>query len=316
LFFYLHLRRAFKRVLKAWGRPDVIHTQDSYSYFVMRALSSFHVPFVISQHWNGFMEGLIGQRALRQFRWAFSQAVRVLSVNRFSEKDYAGYGLYPATTWLPNAVDTGIFAPDPNVPKESWLLHASGLTKEKRLPDIIRAFALVRRDRPDAVLQIAGDGPNRAEMEALAMSMLPPASYHFHGMLSKPELAEFMRRSCGFILTSDSETFGCVLIEAMASGCPVLTTAVGGIPAVVRKGEGLIVEVGNITQIADGMRQLLDGKHGVDLDRVSQDARSRFSHETVGRILHQEHERAATVGQECRDHREMSLGSRSVRCIT
>jgi glycosyltransferase involved in cell wall biosynthesis len=130
-------------------------------------------------------------------------------------------------------------------------------------------------------------------METMAARELPSNSFHFHGWLSKPELADLMRRASGFVLTSDAETFGCVLIEAMACGCPVLTTRIGGIPAVVREGEGLFVEVGNIGHIAQGMLTLLDGTHGLDLPRISVETRQRFSHEVVGRILHAEHLRAA-----------------------
>src|SRR5262249_24720122 len=95
---------------------------------------------------------------------------------------------------------------------------------------------------------------------------------------------------------SEAETFSCALMEAMACGCPVLTTQVGGIPAVVREGEGLFVEVGNIDQIQEGMIRLLDGAHRLDTARISRESRDRFSHQTVGRILQEEHLRAATAG--------------------
>jgi glycosyltransferase involved in cell wall biosynthesis len=130
-------------------------------------------------------------------------------------------------------------------------------------------------------------------MEALAEARLPRSSFRFHGVLSKPEIAALMRRSSGFILVSDAETFGCVLMEAMACGCPVLTTRVGGIPAVVRDGDGLFTEVGDINQVARGMQRLLDGTHGLELERISHETRTRFGHETVGGLLHKEHLEAA-----------------------
>ncbi len=89
-------------------------------------------------------------------------------------------------------------------------------------------------------------------------------------------------------------------MEAMACGCPVLTTPVGGIPAVVREGEGLFADVGNIDEIAIGMQRLLDGAHGLDLERISRETLERFSPATVGRLLHEEHLRAAKVSPECR----------------
>lgn len=295
-FFLLHLRRALRRAIQEWGWPDVVHTQDEYAFYVIKALQRFNIPIVISQHWSGFMEQLLDPTSVRRFRWAFGQAVRILPTNKFAAKDYEQYGLRPPMTWLPNVLDTGVFWPSPQSSKQPWLLHASGLTREKRFHDIVRAFAKAQAKRPDAVLQIVGDSKNRAQIEAFVTRELPPGSFHFHGLLSKPQLADLMRRSSGFVLASDAETFGCVLMEAMACGCPVLTTRIGGIPAVVRDGEGLFVEVGNIDQIAEEMIRLLDGTHGLDMARISRETRERFSHAAVGRLLHQEHLNAASAG--------------------
>jgi glycosyltransferase involved in cell wall biosynthesis len=103
-----------------------------------------------------------------------------------------------------------------------------------------------------------------------------------------------MRLASGFVLPSEAENLPCVLIEALACGCPVLSTRVGGISDLVAGGGGLLVDVGNIEQIAEGMCQLLDGTHGFDMARISRDIREQFSHQNVGRILHEEYLRAAT----------------------
>ncbi len=294
-FFYLHLRRAFNRILQEWGRPDVIHTQDGYAYYVIKALQHFDIPFIISQHWSGFLRRLIDRSAVRKFGFAFERAVRVLPTNQFAEEDYQWYGLSPQVTWLPNVLDSNVFWPSAANQKEPWLVHASGLTPEKRVPDIIRAFAKAVRTHPEAVLHIIGDGNARTALETLATSELPVGSVRFHGVLSKPQLADMMRRSCGFVMASDAETFCCVLMEAMACGCPVLTTRVGGIPAVVQEGDGLFAEVGNLDQMAEGMCRLLDCAHGFDLARISEKTHARFSRSTVGRLLHEEHVQAAKM---------------------
>ena len=71
-------------------------------------------------------------------------------------------------------------------------------------------------------------------------------------------------------------------------------SGVGGIPAVVREGEGILVEARNVPSIADGMLKLLNATHGLDLSRISRETRERFNHRAVGRILHDEHLRAAS----------------------
>src|SRR5581483_10331193 len=228
-------------------------------------------------------------RAIQRWRWAFRRAARVFPSDRFAAREYGRYGLEAAVTWLPNALDTDIFRPPRDSQRAPWIVHASGFTAAKRFPDIVQAFADVCRTHPDAVLHVAGDGQDRPEMERLATKALGPQNVHFHGFLTKPKLAELLRRAAGFVLASDAETFGCVLMEAMACGCPVVTTRVGGIAAVVREGEGLFVDVGNVEQLAAGMRRVLDGTHGLDIGRIAWETGQRFSHAAVGRILHHEH---------------------------
>jgi glycosyltransferase involved in cell wall biosynthesis len=292
LVFQLHLRRALKRVIQKWGRPDLIHTEDGYGYYVIKAGQRLGIPSVMSQHWTGFMEQTLDPGAVRRFAWAFAHAVQVLPANKYAAKDYERYGLRVSFNWMPNALDTQVFRLSAQQTREPWLLHASGFTPVKRFPDVVKAFARVRHTRPAAVLQVVGDGVNRAAMEALAGRELPPGSFNFHGWLSKPELADLMRRSCGFVFPSEAETFGCVLMEAMACGCPVLTTRIGGISAVVHENEGLFVEVGDIEQIAVGMGRLLDGTHGLDQARISRETQERFSRANVGSLLHQEYIKA------------------------
>jgi glycosyltransferase involved in cell wall biosynthesis len=120
----------------------------------------------------------------------------------------------------------------------------------------------------------------------MATRLLPAGSWKFLGFLAKPALAEEMRSASGFVFPSEFETFGCVLMEALACGCPALTTAVGGIPSVADGSRALIVPVGDISAIAAGMRVLLDGTHGFDMSAVAADTHALFSRPAVGARLH------------------------------
>jgi rhamnosyl/mannosyltransferase len=116
--------------------------------------------------------------------------------------------------------------------------------------------------------------------------------------MPKAGVAREMRECAGFVFPSSAETFGCVLMEAMACGCPVLTTRVGGIPAVVRDGEGIFVEVGDVEAIADGMRMLLRGDHCLPLGDIAEGVRERFSRQVVGQLLHDAYLRATGLREE------------------
>src|SRR5688572_33042645 len=113
------------------------------------------------------MEQSIDAPTLRQYKHAFLGAARVFPDNKFADIHYRHYGLPARVTWLPNTISTDIFWATPDASRKPWLLHASGLNYQKRFPDIVRAFARVRCDRPAAMLQVVGEGSDGNECEAL-----------------------------------------------------------------------------------------------------------------------------------------------------
>ncbi len=292
-----HLAEALIR----WGRPDLIHSQDMSSFYAAKVARIIGVPYVVSQHWTGFMRRALTPRQTVLFRRTLPEARLVFCSNRDAEDDLLAYGIRAATAWLPNSYDPAVFHRESGTHKEESLLHVSGFSDQKRVPDILTAFRDVLPRRPGAVLHLAGDGKGRAGIEKMACDVLPESSFVFHGFLSKSDLADLMRRTSGFVFPSSAETFGCVLMEAMACGCPVLTTRAGGIPAVVREGEGLTVQIGDTAAIADGMIRLLDGSHGLDTDAIARGIEERFSRPVVAGFLHAHHLRAIARGVDPRE---------------
>lgn len=289
----VNLQRLVRRIILDWGRPDLIHTQDQRAYPAWKACRHLGIPFVISQHATVFMRGTLTRKFQRESQRAFSAAKLVFLANKFGSADLERHGIQVPTRWLPNALNTEVFRPGVGERREPWLLHVSVLSSQKRFPDIVAAFAELLARGEHAILQVLGDGLNRKNMETVAKECLPAGSYHFHGAVPKQTVAEFMRKSRGLVFPSEFETFGCVLMEALACECPILTTRVGGIPAVVREDEALNVEVGDIQAIAAGMRRLLHGTHGLDLPKASHRVREAFNRDKLGALLHTYHLEAA-----------------------
>jgi glycosyltransferase involved in cell wall biosynthesis len=102
--------------------------------------------------------------------------------------------------------------------------------KNQRL--LLEAFALLAARRPGCRLEILGDGPLREELGAFSRSLGIAGAVAFHG--SSLEVPTFLRRLNTFVLTSSSEGLPLTILEAMAAGLPVVATAVGGIPEIIR----------------------------------------------------------------------------------
>jgi glycosyltransferase involved in cell wall biosynthesis len=128
---------------------------------------------------------------------------------------------------------------------------------EKGYRHLVDGAARLERTKPDVHWILVGDGELRGELEAQAQRLGLVSHVHFTGW--RDDVAEMLALADVFVLPSESEGFGRVLVEAMAMGRPVVATNVGGIPDIVLDGEtGLLVEPANAAALADAVRALVD----------------------------------------------------------
>lgn len=156
---------------------------------------------------------------------------------------------------LPNGLDP--FWPDDTTSTaDGYLLAVGRLQPEsptKGIDLVIEALARLP-DRPPLV--IAGDGPDRARLEALAARLGVEA--RFAGPIGDAALFELYRGARAFVLPSSREGFGLVYLEAMSFGLPCVAANAGGAPEVVRDGEtGVIVPPGDVDAVAAAIRRVL-----------------------------------------------------------
>jgi|UniRef100_A0A7C3SK37 glycosyltransferase involved in cell wall biosynthesis len=304
LSYTMTMLRAFKKVEKVWGTPDVIHAQEPIAAFGAMVLSLLYgLPYVVSEHCSYFPLRKIGLGQIIMARLAFRRAQRVLGVNPNFVNDFRHYGIRCDFHWLPNSVDTDIFFPPRSKLRKPIIVHCSRFHEIKRVPDLIKAFALCQKEFPYIRLELIGEGVGRKDMEKLATELLQPHSFRFYGLQPKSFLAQRLREACVFVLPSAYETQSCVLLEAMACGTPVVATNVGGIPHIVTTETGILVEPGNIEALAGAIRSILAGVKKFNQSVITDYAIRHFSKQVVGKILHKEHLRATQIGKKPESNR-------------
>ncbi len=166
----------------------------------------------------------------------------------------------------------------------SWrFVQACRLIEKKGLRTAVRAFAKFHADHPKAQFAIAGEGPMRGEIEDFARELGVADAVSLRGFLSQKELAELYAHSHVFIHPSEmpadqnQEGVPNSMLEAMASGLPVLATTHGGIPeAVTHDRTGLLVPERDDEALAAAMRHLTAN---ADLLYIFGQAASRMVHE-------------------------------------
>lgn len=161
------------------------------------------------------------------------------------------------------------------------LLFAGRFVREKR-PDLaIEALALVRRTHPDARLVFAGDFDIAYEdtwAEHAALVEAQRDALTFLGMIADPqELADLYAAADALVLTSDTECFGLVQVEAMLCGTPVVMTDIdGGRVPVQATGMGVLVEPGNAADVARGIEEVLADRAAYLVDAATVRERLRL----------------------------------------
>ena len=133
------------------------------------------------------------------------------------------------------------------------------LRPEKGLSTLLQAFARVRHLRASMKLAIVGDGPILESLRAEARTLGIREDCIF--ALSTPQVTEWLRAVDIFVLPSLSEALSNALMEAMACGCPVVASNVGGNPELVRNGEtGLLFKPGDVERLAMALQVLIENQ--------------------------------------------------------
>lgn len=142
-------------------------------------------------------------------------------------------------------------------PDEKVVIHVSNFRKVKRVPDIVKSFELIRKEMP-AKLLLVGDGPEKHPVMEYVRGTSIEEDILFLG--KQDNLSELYAISDLMLLLSQKESFGLVLLEAMACEVPCIGTNVGGIPEVISHGKnGYLVELGDTEKVAEyGIRLLQD----------------------------------------------------------
>lgn len=170
-----------------------------------------------------------------------------------------GFGLDRAVEVVPNFVDLERFRPRQARPgRPPRLTHNSNFRALKRVQDVVEVFDRVRRVVP-CELELLGDGPERPAVEAHVRALGLQGQVRFAGETT--DVAPHLQASDVFLLPSEVESFGLAALEAMSCGVPVVASAVGGVPEVVRDGvTGFLHPVGDVEAMAASTLRLLQDR--------------------------------------------------------
>jgi len=235
-------------------RIDVVHSHDERPlFYAAMAAPLVRARLVHTQH-HGKLESL-SRKHIALLRFQARIADRFVCVSRDSARYFVELGLpAPRVSTLWNGIDLERFPYRGGNPTGPAVLVAR-LNYIKDIPSLLRATAQVIETCPDFRLEIAGAGPCQDDLERLTAALKLTGQVSFLGEVS--DVPALLARARLFVLPSLSEGISLTLLEAMASGLPIVATRVGGNPEVVVSGKtGLLVPVQNPSALAEALLQV------------------------------------------------------------
>ena len=282
--------KGFRRVLKQWGRPDLIHAhvvlQGGWS--ALKVAQRYGIPIVLTEHSSPFSMHLESELSERLARETLTNVNKLIAISPALAKELLDFQPGLHIDIIGESVRTDFFVPANDLHQEKRIgkrfFVAARLAQQKGLDNLIEAVHLLRQNGLNSFeLVIGGEGPDRQKLEQLVKTLDVAEYCQFLGALTREQVRQSMQNCDVFVLPSLHESFGVVLGEAMACGKPVIATRCGGPEFVVNEETGVLVEVAKPGAVADAMADFINDRISFNPEAVRNSVVNRFSPEAFVR---------------------------------
>jgi phosphatidylinositol alpha-mannosyltransferase len=278
---------AVRRILRRYG-PDVVHAHEPLAPSTsMAAAMCARAPVVATFHAHVERSGLfdLAAPALRPVWRRLAARIAVSDAAARFVTERLGDGLRVISNGL-DVERFGAASPAEDLPPGRRILWVGRLDPQKGFPVAVRAFERLAGDLPDLWFVVVGDGRDRRVLLDLPLKVRERVIVM--GSVDRDQLPRYHAAADVFVSPAlGQESFGIVLVEAMAAGLPVVATEIPGYREVVDDGiEGLLVPPGDVAALSSAMGRVLeDGELAKSLGEAGRARARRYSWDVVGRDI-------------------------------
>lgn len=285
------LKKAIKKHIHENGKPAIVHI-----HILIRAgmiakwiKKKWGISYVLSEQWGGYLPESDNKFSDTPFyiqlywRKIIRGAISLSVVSVYLGECLKQISPQIHYTVIPNVVDTTIFMPV-DLPKNeiTRFIHISLLNYQKNAEDIIKAFGILKKTEPRFRLEIFG--PENDGLVSLANELNLQEEIKFHPEIPQKELAKFVQQSDALILYSRYETFGCVIIEALACGKPVILSDLPVMHENAKEGfNAVFAEKESPGDLAAKLNWFIHNRDHFDSMEIARQAALAYNYEKVGK---------------------------------
>lgn len=289
-------RTLFLKAVEAYiaknGRPHLVHVHVPWKAGLIAIVlkKKYGLNYIVTEHWDVYNTvlpvnfGTLPYYVQKSIKAVFKKADLLVTPSKFLGEVINRCVAPVRYTVIPNVVDTSVFYPQEEKHPTFTFIHVSNMVAKKNTGGLIRAFQKLVRERGHTAVQLVLVGNKTDEYKDLARSLGIESYTHFKGELPYPEVAGQMRSSHCLVLNSFMENSPCVIGEALCCGLPLVTTNVGGIAELVDDSNGLFVQEGDDSGLADALEVLYLQYSRYHPEQIAESAQKKFGYPNISAL--------------------------------
>jgi glycosyltransferase involved in cell wall biosynthesis len=276
----------FKRYSKKFGHPDIIHVHRyEAGLLACRIKKKYDIPFFVTEHSSKFLYNelnLIENRIAKKVFWESDKRI-VVSAHL---KDKLENKFNIEFLIVPNGVDCEFFYIENKEKNKEYIIFSAGnLTKNKNHSLLIHAFSRFNNINSNSKLIIAGEGIEKDRIQNLIFDLNLTDKVTLTGRLDREKMRMYYSQMDLFVLPSHKETFGVVIIEALSSGKPVVSTKCGGPEDIISADFLGILCDSNIDSMLNAIKSVYANKDDYDPKKIHAFILNNFDQKQISKNL-------------------------------